>query len=334
MIEQLLFFEESITVPESKRPDPLRSSLGVPEKTASTDIHAILPQTPFLNNRDFSVSGFLKLPRSLLDDPLWIETPPAQKDVFLTILKLTPYHHRLFDDFGHMIELKAGQICISIREIKEKCGKWITKNQVEDALARFSRYQLWRQERRHVRTIITFCDSILSECFKNGEETTFQTDRGHFADTTKDLKKERLKEEKQEATTSPKKSKSKSRKSGGGIFFNRENRKFDNITAEFFALLEETYEGVNVLQEMKEMVLWLMANPDRDGTQGFITNWLKKALKNVPKPLPVEEEKPLEVDPELVKLMNKRDEEIKKEMESRENERRDYGAVEESESAV
>lgn len=106
---------------------------------------------------------------------------------------------------------------------------------------------------------------------------------------------------------------------GGGVLkisFNRTKKEFENLTPEYIQILKQTFPTVNVDQQLKEMRLWLIENTHREGTQAFITKWLKKNMADNPVYVP-EEEKPFEVDPELQEQMNQRDERIRKKMEER-----------------
>ncbi len=108
---------------------------------------------------------------------------------------------------------------------------------------------------------------------------------------------------------------------GGGvasrISFNRKTKSFDGMTPEILALLHEAFPGVNIQQQLKEMTLWLMANPHRQGTQPFITKWLKKSMQELPKPYVREEDPVFEVDPEMQALMEERDARIQRELKAK-----------------
>ncbi len=77
------------------------------------------------------------------------------------------------------------------------------------------------------------------------------------------------------------------------------------------------------MQQIKEMILWLLSNPHRVGNHSFIANWLKRHKSSIPKPSSQpsqsQEEQPQEVDPDLAELMKERDERIRKQMSEREN---------------
>ncbi len=105
-----------------------------------------------------------------------------------------------------------------------------------------------------------------------------------FQDTENTDTKERtyLKKKKQQKEKDPDKPKVKKPDRGGGVFFDREKKKFENITPELISMLKETYAGVDVEQQLKEMALWLLnpANPHRIGNQSFITAWLKRNMNS------------------------------------------------------
>lgn len=56
------------------------------------------------------------------------------------------------------------------------------------------------------------------------------------------------------------------------------------ITEEDFKLWKETYQAVNILQELQKMVAWLHSNPTkkktRSGVKRFVNSWLSRAQDN------------------------------------------------------
>jgi uncharacterized protein YdaU (DUF1376 family) len=55
--------------------------------------------------------------------------------------------------------------------------------------------------------------------------------------------------------------------------------KVHKVTEEDIAIYQQTYPAVDVKQELRQMSLWLTANPSRkkSNTKAFIVNWLKKS---------------------------------------------------------
>lgn len=135
--------------------------------------------------------GFIKLPRSLLKDPLWKDLPLSYQHVFLVILEHVCYRPQKFDDHGHIIELQIGQMCASLREIRKLCGKYIKLWDVERGIDKLILCQFVRQEVRHRKSIITIThldtyNIILNEC-----ATTSGTNLRQTCDINKEVKKEK-----------------------------------------------------------------------------------------------------------------------------------------------
>lgn len=105
-----------------------------------------------------SNSNFIQIPRSLLTNPLWLESPPKQRLIFLIIVEHCCFKDRIFDNHGDIEHLKRGQLCISFRDLKKLCGKGISKNDIERCLSRFEKYDFLRhkvrQENRAYKSII------------------------------------------------------------------------------------------------------------------------------------------------------------------------------------
>ena len=116
------------------------------------------------------------------------------------------------------------------------------------------------------------------------------------------------KESKECKETPPTPKKKRLRKSENVIFFDRSLNEFKNITAEFLKLMSETYPGVNVEQQLREMKAWLLRpqNAHYRGDQSFISSWLKRNFESLPPktiPLAEEEAKP---DPFLEQALAQR----------------------------
>ena len=63
------------------------------------------------------------------------------------------------------------------------------------------------------------------------------------------------------------------------IMFSFETRKFEGVTEEILAGWKDAYPAVDVVQQLKAMREWILANPDkRKANWGrFIVNWLAKS---------------------------------------------------------
>lgn len=220
--------------------------------------------------------SFVALPRSILEDPLWKDTPPAQKEVFIVILENACYKPQRFDDHGHIIDLSPGQFCASIREIEKLCGKWITKKNVENAMSRFEKYGFWGQEVRHKKTILTFTHPDICAMFKKQKETTKGTNWGQTGDTNKEREKDKnIKNNKEIAQTAE-----PLRNQTSEICFSFEDKSFQNINPSDIKTWQELFPAINVEHELKLMADWCLSNPTKAKSKKlwrkFISGWLKR----------------------------------------------------------
>lgn len=81
--------------------------------------------------------GFIRLYRSLLDDPIWFNSTPAQKSVLITLLCMVSWQPRQWDILGKPIMLQPGQCFTSLPQIAKKAGRGVTPEIVRKALIRF-----------------------------------------------------------------------------------------------------------------------------------------------------------------------------------------------------
>lgn len=83
--------------------------------------------------------GFIRLYRSLLDDPIWFNSTPAQKSVLITLLCMVTWQPIQWDILGKPIVLQPGQCFTSLTQIAEKAGSGVTPKSVRSALNRFEK---------------------------------------------------------------------------------------------------------------------------------------------------------------------------------------------------
>lgn len=117
-----------------------------------------------------SSKGYIRIPRSLLDNPLWKSFPPAYKEIFLVILENVCFKPQKFDDHGHIIDLEIGQYCASHAEILAKSGKFIKLIEIERSIKKFILCQFVRQEVRYRKTIITITHPETYDLIKQAGE--------------------------------------------------------------------------------------------------------------------------------------------------------------------
>lgn len=68
------------------------------------------------------------------------------------------------------------------------------------------------------------------------------------------------------------------------VTFNREENKFSGLDLQVLKQLQDTYDGIDIERELKKMALWLQTEKGlkRQGTIGFILNWLNNATPMPP----------------------------------------------------
>ena len=101
-------------------------------------------------------NGYIKLPRSLLNDPLWRSLPLTYRNVYLTILQYMAYKPLLLDDFGKLTLINPGQLLITERDLVKKCCSLeIDKSLVHRSLIKFEKLNFSNQKTNQRKTLIT-----------------------------------------------------------------------------------------------------------------------------------------------------------------------------------
>ena len=100
--------------------------------------------------------GYIRLPRSLTEDPLYRDARHAHQCVFNRLILLAAYSPQEHDIRGNIILIKPGQLCYSLNKIAELTGKYTSKDDVEGALRHFGRRcHFLLHEVLHQKSIIT-----------------------------------------------------------------------------------------------------------------------------------------------------------------------------------
>lgn len=115
-------------------------------------------------------NGYFSLPRSLTRSKIWNDLSLKNQKIFIVLVDHACFKPQLFDDHGHVFELKAGQFCASYAEIKELCGKEIKIIDVERAIKKFILYGFLSQEVRYKKSIITILHKETYDLVKNNFE--------------------------------------------------------------------------------------------------------------------------------------------------------------------
>ena len=138
--------------------------------------------------------GWLKLYRSLLEDPIWTGSTPEQKVVFITLLLMANFEEAEWEWKSESYSLKPGQFITSLKSLEEKCGKNISTQNVRTALARFEKYGFLTNESTKQNRLITIVNwgfyqqnaRFLTKQLTNDKQTPH-----NVLTTSKNVKKEK-----------------------------------------------------------------------------------------------------------------------------------------------
>ena len=222
--------------------------------------------------------GYFRIPRSLTQNPLWLDLSLECRMVFLIILENVCYEPRKFNDNGKIIDLKIGQMCTTERDLEKLCGGGISRIKIQRNLVKLKLCDFLSQEVSHRKSILTIKHldtyDLVNSKIEPENEPRLSQDRA--------INKE---------GNNIKEKKDKKKKVKTAVFFDRQTSKFQNVTPEFLQLMKETYPEVNIEAEFRKMRVWLLnpESPYRDGKQGFITHWLNGAPKETPSEISQEE---------------------------------------------
>ncbi len=121
--------------------------------------------------------GYIKLPRSLFDDPLWKSLPLTYRHVYLTILQHMAFKPINLDDFGLLTVVNPGQLLITERELVKKCCSLeIDKSLVHRSLIKFENIDFSNHKTNQRKTLITITRKDILELIEpNFEPNSNQT---------------------------------------------------------------------------------------------------------------------------------------------------------------
>ena len=131
--------------------------------------------------------GFVRLYRSLIDDPIWLNSTPPQKTVLITLLCMVTWKPRQWDILGKPFVLQPGQCFTSLTQVALRAGLGVTPKIVRNALNRFEKLGFLALERAHRGTLITIVKwrfYQLDDTDKGTTEGTTRAQRGHSEGTT------------------------------------------------------------------------------------------------------------------------------------------------------
>ena len=99
--------------------------------------------------------GFICLWRSLLENPIWVNSKSEQKVILITLLLMASWKERKYDIYGDTIILNPGQFITSYSEIKKLTGKDISIRNVRTGIDRFEKLGFLTRQVTRRGTLVT-----------------------------------------------------------------------------------------------------------------------------------------------------------------------------------
>ncbi len=133
------------------------------------------------------MEGWIKLFRRLSCSPMWMNTTPHQKTIFMTLL-LTATHepHKTFF-CGREILLKPGQVSTSIQGLCKLSGPLITEQNVRTALKKFKNMNFLTCESTKQGTLVTIVNWDKYQGKNTTPNTPVNTDLTHDQHTSNNV---------------------------------------------------------------------------------------------------------------------------------------------------
>jgi hypothetical protein len=102
--------------------------------------------------------GWIKLHRSLLEHPLWLNSTNEQRVILVTLLMLANHAEKKWEWQGRPYTCKPGQLITSQESLRKKCSRRISRRQIQIALKRFEDMNFIVTKACSHNTLITICN--------------------------------------------------------------------------------------------------------------------------------------------------------------------------------
>ena len=99
--------------------------------------------------------NWIKLYRKMVDDPVFVNSTPAQVKVLLTVMFLAAWAPKQWDVLGRKFTIPPGGVFISSRDLADRAGEGVTRDVVRKALVRFEKMGFWTLRRTHRGVLIS-----------------------------------------------------------------------------------------------------------------------------------------------------------------------------------
>ena len=101
------------------------------------------------------MSGWIKLHRDLLKNPIWVNSTAEQKVVLITLLLMANHEKKNWEWQGKKFELQPGQLITTQRNLAKICGEDVTRQKTRTSLERFENLEFLTQQSTHGGSLIT-----------------------------------------------------------------------------------------------------------------------------------------------------------------------------------
>lgn len=120
--------------------------------------------------------GFICLWRSLLENPIWVNSKSEQKVILITLLLMASWKERKYDIYGDTIILNPGQFITSYSEIKKLTGKDISIRNVRTGIDRFEKLGFLTRQVTRRGTLVTIVnwDKYQDKNYEGDKETDIE----------------------------------------------------------------------------------------------------------------------------------------------------------------
>ena len=127
--------------------------------------------------------NWIKLYRKMIDDPVFVNSTPAQVKVLLTVMFLAAWAPKQWDVLGRKFTIPSGGVFISSRDLADRAGEGVTRDVVRKALVRFEKMGFWTLRRTHHGVLISIVNWGKYQLY-DGEQTHGETPSRPQADPT------------------------------------------------------------------------------------------------------------------------------------------------------
>jgi len=102
-------------------------------------------------------SGWIRLYRKLLTDPVWLTSTPEQKAVLIAILLMANHTESEWEWMGEKFRVNPGEFVTSLESIRVASGKGISIQNVRSAIARFEKLNFLTYKATKTGRVIKVC---------------------------------------------------------------------------------------------------------------------------------------------------------------------------------